>query len=173
MKKFILAIVLATFTLVGVNAQKAGYDPVKAPFGHGQDSIDCRMNLSLMTTAAKAENYADAVKTWTAVYENCPASSKNIYIYGPRIFKGLFAKETDAAKKTEYLNKVMEIYDNRLKYYSDADAKGTILAFKAYDYQELMGDDADPALWYTMFAAALTCIAAVLALHHSRRRTVG
>lgn len=35
------------------------------------------------------------------------------------------------------------------------------------------GDDADPALWYTMFAAALTCIAAVLALHHSRRRTVG
>ena len=155
MKKFILAIVLATFALVGVNAQKAGYDPVNAPFGQGQDSIDCRMNLSLMTTAAKAENYADAVKTWTAVYNNCPASSKNIYIYGPRIFKGLFANETDAAKKTEYLNKVMEIYDNRLKYYSDADAKGTILAFKAYDYQELMGDDAEPAVIYETLGEAI------------------
>ena len=82
MKKFILAIVFVTSAIVGASAQKAGYDPVKAPYGHGQDSIDCRMNLSLMTTAAKAENYKDAVKTWNAVYENCPASSKNIYIYG-------------------------------------------------------------------------------------------
>ena len=155
MKKFILAIVLATFTLVGMNAQKAGYDPVKAPFGHGQDSINCRMNLSLMTTAAKAENYQDAVKTWTAVYDNCPASSKNIYIYGPRIFKALHAKATDAAKKKEYLDKTMEIYDNRMKYYSDVDAKGTILAFKAYDYQELMGEDADPAVVYKMLGEGI------------------
>ncbi len=155
MKKFILAIVLATSTLVGVSAQKAGYDPVNAPFGHGQDSINCRMNLSLMTTAAKAENYQDAVKTWTAVYNNCPASSKNIYIYGPRIFKALHAKETDATKKKEYLDKTMEIYDNRMKYYSDADAKGTILAFKAYDYQEMMGEDADPAVIYKMLGEAI------------------
>ena len=93
MKKFILAIIFAATALVGVNAQKAGYDPVNAPYGHGQDSINCRMNLSLMTVAAKAENYQDAVKTWQSVYNNCPASSKNIYIYGPRIFKALFAKE--------------------------------------------------------------------------------
>ena len=155
MKKFILAIFLATFAFAGVNAQKAGYDPVKAPFGHGQDSIDCRMNLSLMTTAAKAENYADAVKTWTAVYDICPASSKNIYIYGPRIFKALFVKEADAAKKKEYLDKTMEIYDKRLKYFSNVDAKGTILAFKAYDYQELMGDDADPAVIYEILGEAI------------------
>ena len=155
MKKFILAIFLATFAFAGVNAQKVGYDPVKAPFGHGQDSIDCRMNLSLMTTAAKAENYADAVKTWTAVYDNCPASSKNIYIYGPRIFKALFVKEADAAKKKEYLDKTMEIYDKRLKYFSNVDAKGTILAFKAYDYQELMGDDADPAVIYEILGEAI------------------
>ena len=155
MKKFILAIVLATFALVGVNAQKAGYDPVKAPYGQGQDSVDCRMNLSLMTTAAKAENYIDAVKTWNAVYNNCPASSKNIYIYGPRIYKALFAKETDAAKKKEYLDKTFEIYDNRMKYFSNVDAKGTILALKAYDYQEMMGDDADPAVIYKMLGEAI------------------
>ncbi len=155
MKKFILAIVLAAFAFVGVNAQKAGYDPVKAPFGHGQDSVNCRMNLSLMTTAAKAENYQDAVKTWTAVYNNCPASSKNIYIYGPRIFKALYTKETDAAKKKEYLDKTMEIYDNRMKYYSDVDAKGTILAFKAYDYQEMMGDNADAAVTYKLLGEAI------------------
>ena len=155
MKKFILAIVLATFALVGVNAQKTGYDPVKAPYGHGQDSVNCRMNLSLMTTAAKAENYQDAVKNWNAVYNNCPASSKNIYIYGPRIYKALHASATDATKKKEYLDKTMEIYDNRMKYFSNVDSKGTILAFKAYDYQELMGDDADPALIYEMLGEAV------------------
>lgn len=155
MKKFILAIVLATFAFAGVNAQNAEYDPVNAPFGHGQDSVNCRMNLSLMTTAAKAENYQDAVKTWTAVYNNCPASSKNIYIYGPRIFKALHAQETDEAKKKEYLDLIMEIYDNRMKYYSNVDAKGTILAFKTYDYQELMGDDADPLVIYDMLGEAI------------------
>ena len=155
MKKLILAIVLVTTAMMGVNAQKAGYDPVKAKFGHGQDSIDCVMNLSLMATAAKAENYQDALPTWTAVYNNCPASSKNIYIYGPRIYKALYEKETDAAKKKQYIDKVMEIYDSRMKYFSDVDAKGTILAFKASDYQELMGEDADPALVYTILGEAV------------------
>lgn len=155
MKKLILAVVLVVSALGGATAQKAGYDPVKAPFGHGQDSIDCRMNLSLMTTAAKAENYQDALKTWTAVYNNCPASSKNIYIYGPRIYKALYAKETDTAKKKAYLDKTMEIYDQRMKYFSNVDAKGTILAFKAYDYQEMLGEDADPAVIYKILHEAI------------------
>lgn len=155
MKKFILAIIFAATTLIGVNAQKAGYDPVKAPFGHGQDSINTLMNLSLMSTAAKAENYQDAEKTWRIVYDNFPASSKNIYIYGPRIFKSLYAKETDVAKKKEYIDLIMEIYDKRMKYFSTADAKGTILALKAYDYTELMGDDADPKFVYEMLGEAI------------------
>ncbi|HAC72909.1 MAG TPA: hypothetical protein DDW74_06580, partial [Porphyromonadaceae bacterium] len=135
-------------------AQKAGYDPVKAPFGHGEDSVKCRMNLSLMTTSAKAENYKEALTPWNAVYENCPASSRNIYILGPRIFKSLYASETDAAKKKQYLDKTMEIYDTRLKYYSD-DKKGTVLAYKAYDYMELMGDKADSKIVYQWLGEAL------------------
>ena len=35
------------------------------------------------------------------------------------------------------------------------------------------GDDAEPALWYTLFAQALACIAAVFALHRRRRRASG
>ncbi|HBK94421.1 MAG TPA: hypothetical protein DDZ69_05325, partial [Porphyromonadaceae bacterium] len=145
---------LAIATIAGLSAQKAGYDPVKAPFGHGEDSVKCRMNLSLMTTSAKAENYKEALTPWNAVYENCPASSRNIYILGPRIFKSLYASETDAAKKKQYLDKTMEIYDTRLKYYSD-DKKGTVLAYKAYDYMELMGDKADSKIVYQWLGEAL------------------
>ncbi|HBG56738.1 MAG TPA: hypothetical protein DDX07_01860, partial [Porphyromonadaceae bacterium] len=92
-----------------------------------------------MQTSAKAEAYESALKPWMAVYENCPASSKNIFIYGPRIFKALYEATTDEAKKKEYLDKTMEIYDTRIKYFGEDDAKGSILAYKAYDYMELMG----------------------------------
>ena len=154
MRKLLLSRFLAIATIAGLSAQKAGYDPVKAPFGHGEDSVKCRMNLSLMTTSAKAENYKEALTPWNAVYENCPASSRNIYILGPRIFKSLYASETDAAKKKQYLDKTMEIYDTRLKYYSD-DKKGTVLAYKAYDYMELMGDKADSKIVYQWLGEAL------------------
>ena len=155
MKKLLLSGLLAIATVVGVNAQKAGYDPVKAPFGHGEDSVNCRLNLSLMQTSAKAESYDSALKPWMAVYENCPASSKNIYIYGPRIFKALYEPTPDAAKKKEYLDKTMEIYDTRIKYYGEDDAKGTILAYKAYDYMELMGEKTDQAVVYDWLGEAI------------------
>ncbi|MCE5204905.1 MAG: hypothetical protein LLF80_02195 [Porphyromonadaceae bacterium] len=155
MKNLLLSGFLAIAMVVGVNAQKPGYDPVKAPFGHGQDSVNCRLNLSLMQTSAKAEAYESALKPWVDVYENCPASSKNIYIYGPRIFKALYAATPDAAKKKEYLDKTMEIYDTRIKYYGEDDAKGTILAYKTYDYMELMGEKTDQAVVYGWLGEAI------------------
>ena len=155
MKKLLFTGFLTIAMIVGVNAQKAGYDHIKAPYGHGEDSINCRVNLSLMQTAAKAESFEGALVPWTSVYENCPGSSKNIYIYGPRIFKSLFEKETDAAKKKEYLDKTMEIYDSRLKYFGNDDAEGTILAFKTYDYMEMMGDQADQNVIYSWLSKAV------------------
>ena len=154
MRRLLLSGFLAFATVAGLSAQKAGYDPVKAPFGHGEDSVKCRMNLSLMSTSAKAENYKEALTPWNAVYENCPASSKNIYIYGPRIFKSLYASETDAVKKQQYFDKTMEIFDTRLKYFSD-DNKGTVLAYKTYDYMELMGDKADSKVIYQWLGEAI------------------
>ena len=155
MRKLLFTGFLAIAMIVGVNAQKAGYDHLKAPYGHGEDSVNCRVNLSLMQTAAKAESYESALIPWTSVYENCPGSSKNIYIYGPRIFKSLYEKETDAAKKKEYLDKTMEIYDNRLTYFGNDDAEGTILAFKTYDYMEMMGDQADYNIIYSWLSKAV------------------
>ncbi len=154
MKKLLLIGFLAIAAVLSINAQKAGYDPVKAPFGHGEDSVRCRMNLSLMSTSAKAENYKEALVPWNDVFYNCPASSKNIYIYGPRIFKSLYAAETDQAKKKEYLDKVLNIYDTRLKYYSD-DEKGSILAYKTYDYMEMLEADADSKVIYDWLNEAL------------------
>lgn len=155
MRKLILLGLVAFGIAAAASAQKTGYDPVNAPYGHGEDSVNCRLNLSLMQTSAKAEDYKGALQPWIYTYENCPAASKNIYIYGPRIFKALHETETDAAKKKEYLDKVMEIYDTRLKYYGEDDGKGTVLAYKAYDYMELMDGQADQGLIYDMLNEAI------------------
>lgn len=154
MRKLLLSGLMAIAVVLIASAQKPGYDPVNSPYGHGEDSVNCRLNLSLMQTSAKAEDYKGALQPWVYTYENCPASSKNIYIYGPRIFKALHTAEADAAKKKEYLDKVMEIYDTRIKYFSD-DAKGTILAYKAYDYMELMGEQTDQLVVYNMLNEAI------------------
>lgn len=155
MKKILVSGFMAFLLVAGASAQKADYDPVNSPYGHGEDSISCRENLSLMQTAAKAEAYESALGPWTEAYVNCPASSKNIYIYGPRIFKALHASATDEAKKQEYLDKVMEIYDRRLKYFGADDAKGTILAYKTYDYMELKGDKTDQKVVYDWLGEAV------------------
>lgn len=156
MRKLILSGIMAIAVIAGVNAQKAGYDPVKAPFGHGEDSVQCRINLSLMQTSAKAEAYADALEPWMDVYENCPAASKNTFIYGPRIFKALYESETDAAKKQEYIDMVGDIYDQRLVYFGQDDARGTILAYKTYDYMEMLGDQAETEVIYNWLGEAIS-----------------
>lgn len=154
MKKLVLSGFFAIALIAGASAQKAGYDPVNAPYGHGEDSVNCRQNLSIMQTSARAEDYKGALAAWTSAYNECPASSKNIYIYGPRIFKSFFENETDATKKQEYADKVMEIYDKRMNYFTD-ESKATVLAYKAYDYMEMMGEKADQNIIYSWLGEAV------------------
>ncbi len=154
MKRVVLFGFLALMAFVGANAQEKSYDPVKAPWGHGKDSIQCRENLSLMSSSAAANNYKDALAPWKEVYKKCPACSRNIYIYGPRIFKDIFAREKDPKKKQEALNKVMEIHDTRLKYFPNT-PKTTILIYKAYDYMEMMAENTDYSKVYEWLGEAV------------------
>ncbi len=154
MKKLLLSGLVAIATILGVSAQKAGYDPVNAPFGHGEDSLKCLRDLSLVQTSAKADDYKGALQPWLAVYENCPAASKNTFIYGPRIYKALLKDETNPTKRKEMIDKVMEMYDARMKYFKD-ESDGSVLVYKAYDYMELMGENADPDVMYKWLGQAV------------------
>ena len=56
---------------------------VKSQSKYGEDSVKCVMNLSLYREYYKQKNYDDAIKSWRWVYNNCPASSGNIFKNGP------------------------------------------------------------------------------------------
>ncbi len=107
-------------------------------FGSGEDSIRCRQNISLFTQYAKTENYKDAYEFWKIVHDECPASTKNIYIYGNRIYEWLIQNESDATKKAQYVDQLLSLYDDRAKYFGDDPKFGEdyIVSSKIADYMK-------------------------------------
>ena len=112
---------IATLLIAGllftgsVFAQKGVEDGSK--YGHGEDSLRCLENLSLYYEYYKQKNYAEAFPKWEIAFNECPASNKNLYSHGERIVEGLYKKEKDAAKKAEYYDLLMKVYDQRAKYF--------------------------------------------------------
>lgn len=116
-------------------------------FGKGEDSLRCIKNISLYEPYAKAKNYKDALPYWELAYAECPASGKNLYINGVKIMEWQIKHEKDAAKRQALIEKLMGVYDNRIKYFGDDRQYPTsrILGNKAVDYLTYMGDKADYA----------------------------
>ena len=115
------------------------------PFGSGEDSIRCRQSISLLTSFGRTGNYADAYEPWQRAYNDCPASSKNIYIIGAKILHWKHAQAKTPADKKKILDRLMKLYDDRITYFGD-DAKvgaAQIIANKIEDYKTLGGADAD------------------------------
>jgi tetratricopeptide (TPR) repeat protein len=154
MKKLLLFGIIAVSVLSGVRAQQ-----VVSPFGTGEDSVRCTQNLSLLQTSYRAEDFRGALGPWTQVYENCPASSINIYIYGPSIFKHLHSQETDPSKKQELVDKVMEIYDRYMQlipHFGNREPRTAVLARKTYDYMEMMGSQTNQDIVYQWLGDAIS-----------------
>jgi tetratricopeptide (TPR) repeat protein len=100
-------------------------------FGHGKDSIRCLKNLSLYVEFYKQNNYEDAVKPWTIVYNECPKASKNIYLHGEKMITDAIENADDQAKKQNLLDSLMQLYDKRIKYFGQ---KGFVLGKKGIDF---------------------------------------
>lgn len=139
---------------------------------YGADSasrVDCAKNLSTMNEFVKIKLYDRAWDSWMLAYKNCPASSKNIYIHGVKIIKNRIDNTTDANVKNGYIDSLMVLYDNRIKYFGEEGfvlgKKGVDLlkynqpqAFEAYGYLsksvKLEGVKSDESVIVTLMQAA-------------------
>jgi tetratricopeptide (TPR) repeat protein len=139
----------------GIYAQK-GVDN-GTPFGSGEDSVRCITNISLFTPYAKNGNFKDALEFWQIAYDECPAATKDIYLYGVRIIGWLIDNETDPAKKASLINDLMGVYDKRIKYFGKEPRyeKDWIIGRKAQDYVQRLGENADPELLYGWLKEAI------------------
>ena len=115
MKKILLACSLILASVAG-NAQSLKGTSLNDRIGHGQDSIDVLGSLSLYQDAFKRQSYVEAVEPWEFVFEKAPLSMVRIYMDGTWMFEKLISDTTDPEKKQEYFDKLMKVYDQRLKY---------------------------------------------------------
>ena len=146
--KGFLSVALFLATVMSANAQK-GVDN-GTQFGSGEDSIRCLTNISLFIPYAKVNNFQDAYPYWKIAYDECPAATKDIYLYGVRIMNWKIAQEKDPAKQAALIDELMAVYDKRVKYFGGDQKYGKdwILARKVEDSLRLKGDKADIAAAY-------------------------
>ena len=165
---------LLMMTLPDIQAQRGVEDGSR--YGHGDDSVRCVTNLSLYREYARQKDYRSAIKYWRIVFNECPVSTKNIYIDGVRIFKDYIGKETNDEIRSHYVDTLMMVYDQRIKYYSrdKGDQRGRqgvdLLRYRrlddiryvkqAYSYLEesieLEKNEASEAVVATFFTSAIT-----------------
>ena len=98
---------------------------------YGQDSTRCRDNLYIYYEQAKSGNYLEAYDSWRIVYDICPGSSKNNFIYGAKILKAKIKEAKADSTKEGFVKLLMELYDNRLVYYPGKEAY--VKSIKALD----------------------------------------
>ncbi len=118
---------------------------------------ECNVNISLFNESAKNKQYADALEPWNAVYRDCPGANKVIYSRGREIVQWELQQAKDAAAYEKVFNKLMGMYDNRIKYFGD-DAKyptAWILGIKAIDYIQFVKNDELKKPAYEMLAKSI------------------
>lgn len=97
---------------------------------YGDDPETCRVHLSTYTEFFNQSNFKDAYPSWNWCYVNCPASTKNLYIHGPKIMEYFISNASDEVVKQKYVDSLMLMYDKRIEYFDEA---GKVLGMKAAD----------------------------------------
>lgn len=104
---------------------------------------ECLVNISLFNESAKNKQYADALAPWNAAYAACPSANKVIYSRGREIVQWELQQAKDDATYVKVFEKLMGMYDNRIKYFGDDSKYPTpwILGLKALDYIQFSKND--------------------------------
>lgn len=88
----------------------------------------------LYTDALRNDNFEAAKKPHQWLLKNAPDLNTAIYINGEKIYKGLIEQTEDEAKKEQYIDSLMLIYDMRMKYCGEVPDVMARKAYSAYRY---------------------------------------
>lgn len=124
-------------------------------FGHpkfatyGSTPQECEANYtnySFFRDDIKLANIDSAIKRLNELIVAVPACNENIYIIGSTMYKKLYAKAAgDEAKRAEYVDNIMKLYDLRDEHFGKVASKNrgskVILANKALDMMRYRASD--------------------------------
>ena len=130
MKKEFYLVVLAALGFLGVGLAQA-------------QNPECMTNLSIYAEHAKVKNYDAAYTPWKMVYENCPAINKANFSLGERILAYKIENST-GAEKDKYVQELMALYDNSVKYFpSNYSSAGVAIDKALLKYDNKMASDTE------------------------------
>lgn len=102
---------------------------------------ECMTNLSIYAEHVKVKNYDAAYEPWKMVYESCPDINKANFSYGEKILKSKIDNST-GADKDAYIQDLLSLYDNSLKYFPTKYSKAGVAIDKALlMYENKMASD--------------------------------
>ncbi|WP_410486520.1 tetratricopeptide repeat protein [Spongiivirga sp. MCCC 1A20706] len=113
MKAKMSLVILGLFAMVQLTNAQANTD-------------ECRTTLSIFSEHYKVKNYKAAFEPWKKVYTECPDFHIATYAYGPKIVEYMIENEGSAAEKEGYKKLLMEVYENRMKYFASKTKIGDI-----------------------------------------------
>ncbi len=125
---FYLFFTISANSLSAQNTSKIYLDP---KYGHDSLSrIECAANLSTISEFMKLDLFDYALPSWRKVFNDCPGSSRNIYLYGVRIYRSVIEKEKKSERQQELIDTLMLIYDRRIENFGQ---EGLVLGRKGTD----------------------------------------
>jgi len=107
-------------------------------WGDGVDSIKTRRCYDEYRKLVDSYNYKEALFFWEYVFQKAPSATKNIYLDGVKLYKHFYESEKNDDKKTEYLQKIANVFDKRAK--CNPNEQPNILARKALELEKIGAD---------------------------------
>ena len=157
MKKFIFAL----FVLVASAASAQNGITNDFRFGQGEDSLRCIETITIVNVNLNNKDYATAYTAWKTIYDEFPVARVDTYSNGIKLLTELIKKESDPAKKNEYVKELMGVYDQQIKYIDKLQeitksklSAGNILGKKALAYIQYY-KDAPVDTIYSMLAKSV------------------
>lgn len=97
-----------------------------------EDSIQARRKVSIYPELIESGNYDIAKEKLDWLLENAPNLNVSIYINGVKLYDSLISQESDSEKRNLYKQKILDLYDQRIKYYGNQKSVQIRKAFAAY-----------------------------------------
>lgn len=100
-----------------------------------EDKAKASEKYTLLVDAVKAKSYSDAtVEAFRWLYREAPNLHKSLYQNGTKIYEYLEANEKDPKRKIELQDTVLQLYDNRIKYFNEEASVLNFKGLKAYPF---------------------------------------
>ena len=157
MKKIIFALLVLVAT--SASAQNGITNDFR--FGQGEDSLRCIETITIVNVNLNNKDYATAYTAWKTIFNEFPVARVDTYTNGVKLLTELIKKESDPAKKEAYIQELLSIYDQEIKYIDKLQAitktklsAGQLLGKKALAYMQYY-KDAPVDTMYNMLAKSV------------------